>query len=85
MGNAIMVLTSWFKEFVPALKVEAIIIGVGLIAMSLCLMDVCITSGLNGNLIYMILHPGTTVPGILAGAALIGAALTMKPVPREEM
>lgn len=85
MGNAIMVLTSWFKEFVPALKVEAIIIGAGLIAMSLCLMDVCLTSGLTGNRTYMILHPGTTIPGIIAGVLLIVAALTMKPVPPEEM
>ncbi len=85
MGNAVKVLTSWFKEFVPALKTECLIVGFGLVAMSLCLMDVCITSGLTGERTYMILHPGTTVPGVFAGLGLVAAALTMKPVPREEM
>lgn len=85
MGNAIRVLGLWLKEFIPALKVECLIVGVGLVLMSICLMVVTITSGLTGKNTYLILHPGTTIPGILAGLALIGAALTMKPVPREEM
>jgi hypothetical protein len=80
-----MVLTSWLKEFIPALKVECLIIGWGTVAMSLCLMDVAITSGLTGSLVYIPLHPGITVPGLLGGLALVGLAMTMKPVPREEM
>jgi hypothetical protein len=85
MGNAVKVLSSWLKEFIPALKVECIIIGVSLIAMSVCLWVVAATSGLTGKLTYLILHPGTTIPGILSGILLIIAAMTMKPVPREEM
>lgn len=85
MGNAVRVLSSWLKEFIPALKVECIIIGVSLIAMSICLWVVTATSGLTGKQTYLILHPGTTIPGILGGLALIAAAMMMRPVPREEM
>lgn len=85
MGNAIKVLIDFFREFIPALKVESIIIGGGLIAMSLCLWVVCASSGLSGSNIYLALHPGTTIPGIVGGAALIFLALTLKPVSREDM
>ncbi len=85
MGNAIKVLVDFFREFIPALKTECIIIGAGTIAMSLCLWLVCATSGLTGGNIYLALHPGLTVPGILGGALLIFLAVTLKPVPREEM
>lgn len=85
MGNAVYVLSSWLKEFIPALKVECLIVGFGLIAMSLCLMVVASTSGLSGPLTYFALSPGLTVPGLLGGIALVIAAMVMKPVPREEM
>jgi hypothetical protein len=85
MGNAVRVLGLWAKEFIPALKVECLIVGWGLVLMSICLIVVATTSGLTGSNTYMILHPGLTIPGIIAGLALVGAALTMKPVPREEM
>ncbi len=85
MGNAVKVLVDFFREFIPALKTECIIVGAGLIAMSLCLWLVCSTSGLTGNNIYLALHPGITGPGILGGAILIFLAKTLKPVPREEM
>ncbi len=85
MGNAIKVLYDFFREFIPALKIESLIVGFGLIAMSLCLMLVCVSSGLTGGNIYLALHPGVTVPGIIGGAVLIFLALTLKPVPREEM
>lgn len=85
MGNAIRVLGLWLKEFIPALKVECLIVGVGMMLMSICLTVVVTTSGLTGSHTYLILHPGTTVPGFLGGLALVAAAMTMKPVPREEM
>jgi hypothetical protein len=85
MGNALFVLSSWFKEFIPALKVECLIVGFGLIAMSLCLTDVVITSGLTGSLSYLPLNLGVIAPGLLGGIGLVIAALMMKPVPREEM
>lgn len=85
MGNALKTLYNFFREFIPALKTESIILGVGLIVMSLCLWVVCATSGLSGTNTYMALHPGTTIPGIISGVVLIYLALTLKPVPYDEM
>ena len=85
MGNAIKVLSRWVREFIPALKTECLIVGFGLIAMSLCLLEVTITSGLTGKLMYLPLTLGVVAPGIVGGALLVIAALTMKPVPRELM
>lgn len=85
MGNAVNILSSWLKEFIPALKVECLIVGIGLVLISICLMVVATTSGLSGNLMYMALHPGVTAPAMIGGIVLTIAALTMKPVPREEM
>lgn len=85
MGNAFKILYKFFREFIPALKTESLIIGVGLIVMSLCLWVVCATSGLSGTNTYIALHPGLTVPGIISGLILIYLAMTLKPVPYDEM
>lgn len=85
MGNAVKILWSWAREFVPALKTECLIVGWGLIAMSICLINVCVTSGLSGKLTYMVLHPGVTFTGLGAGLALLVCAYTWSPVPPEEM
>jgi hypothetical protein len=85
MGNAVRILGRWFREFVPALKTECIIVGVGLILMSLCLWVVAASSGLTGKLTYLAFHPGTDIPGIIIGVILVWLAMTWKPIPRDQM
>ncbi len=82
MGNTVNVLSEYIKEFIPALKVECLIVGVGLMLISACLMLLAITSGLTAELTYLTFHPGITVPLFLAGAFICILALTMKPVPK---
>lgn len=82
MGNAFIVLRDFFLEFIPALKVEALIIGIGTIIMALCLWEVVWTSGLHGELVYMTLTWGVVIPAILGGILLVFLALTLKPRPR---
>lgn len=84
MGNAVKILWDWFRAFVPALKTETIIVGWSLILCSLCLAEVCYTSGLRGPLTYLILSPGITVPAFFAGVGLLVCAYTWKPIPRED-
>lgn len=72
-------LADFFSEFIPALKLESIIVGVGLILMSIYLWFMCNQSGLVGNLAYPVLHPGTSLFGIVAGLGLIVLALVLKP------
>lgn len=84
MGNAFNFLYQWFREFVPALKTECLIVGYGLMAVSACLALQCISSGLTGPRTNLFLHPGTDGPAFLAGAVLVVLAYTMKPVPKGE-
>lgn len=79
MGTTITILVDFIKEFIPANKGSVLIVGVGLMLMSLCLMMVAVTSGLSGDLTYLTLHPGTTAPAFLGGLGLTIAALVMKP------
>lgn len=78
MESTTSILINYIKEFIPANKGHVLALGLGLIAMSLCLMVTAVTSGLKGELVYMILHPGVTGFGILSGIALVIAGVTMK-------
>ncbi len=82
MGNAFIVLRDYFLEFIPAMKVETLIIGIGTIIMALCLWEVVWTSGLHGPLVYLTLTWGIIIPSIIGGIFLVILALTLKPRPR---
>lgn len=86
-GYAFNFLIKWFKEFVPALKTECLIVGYGSMLIAICLTIECVTGGITifGPNRNMFLHPGTTGPFFLGGLFLAFCAHTMKPVPREEM
>ena len=79
MGTTITILVDFVKEFIPANKDKVLIVGIGTMLMSLCLMLVAVSSGLSGDLTYLTLHPGVTAPAFLGGLGLTGAALVMKP------
>ncbi len=80
MGTTVQILIDYLREFIPAHKVECLILGVGTILMSACLALTAHTSGLYGELTYLTLHPGLTGPGFAGGAFLIAAAMVMKPI-----
>lgn len=80
MGTSVQILIDYLREFIPAHKVECLILGFGAILMSACLAIEAHTSGLYGPLTYLTLHPGVTGPGFLGGAGLVAAALALKPV-----
>ena len=78
MESTLSILFDYIKEFIPANRGHFLAAGVGSILIGSCIMLTAITSGLSGNLTYLALHPGVSVPAILGGLGMIGAALTLK-------
>jgi hypothetical protein len=78
MGTTLTILKDYLAEFIPANKGHFLSIGIGLILIGICIWETAYTSGLRGDLTYLALHPGTSGPLILGGAALVIAALVMK-------
>lgn len=78
MGTTVTILIDYLKEFIPANKGHFLAAGTGAILVGACIWLTAVTSGLKGDLTYLALHPGTSVPVMLGGAAMVVAALTMK-------
>ncbi len=78
MGNTYNVLSEYLQEFIPAMKVECLIVGVSLMIISACMVLLALTSGLSGQLTYLTFNPGCTAPLFVAGAALCIWALVAK-------
>lgn len=83
LANVVNVLLDFLKEFVPALKTEVLILGVGAIVMGICLHVVAVSSGLSGDLTYPVLHPGTSWGGIGGGLALIALTFVFSTPPEK--
>ena len=83
LANIVNVFLDFLKEFIPSLKTEVLILGVGSIVMGLCLHVVAVSSGLHGNLTYPALHPGTSWGGIVGGLGLIALTVVFPVAPEE--
>lgn len=78
MGSTVTILIDYIKEFIPANKGHFLAAGVTAFLIGACIWLTAVTSGLTGELTYLALHPGTSVPVMLGGVGLIVAALTMQ-------
>ena len=83
MDSTFTIIANYLREFIPANKGHVIAFGVSLITIGVCIWLTTHTSGLYGKLTYLGLAPGTSLPLILGGVALIGAAMMMKLPPAD--
>jgi hypothetical protein len=81
MESTLSILTNYIKEFIPANKGHVIALGISSVVIGFAIWLTAHTSGLTGNLTYLALAPGTSIPCILGGFALIGIAMVMKQPP----
>jgi hypothetical protein len=83
MDSTFTIIANYLREFIPANKGHVIALGVSLITIGVCIWVTAHTSGLIGDLTYLALAPGTSLPFILGGVALVGVAMMMKLPPAD--
>ncbi|MFA5503941.1 MAG: hypothetical protein WC314_16450 [Vulcanimicrobiota bacterium] len=83
MESTFSILLNYLREFIPANKGHVIAVGISSITIGVAIWLTAHTSGLHGDLTYLAFAPGTSLPAILVGLVLIGAAVMMKLPPAD--